>query len=61
MIGAVAVGVLLTVLVLTVPVISDIFEVTKLSADLVKYLFILPIIPLVVMEATKYFQKYTKF
>ena len=61
MIGAVAVGVLLTVLVLTVPVISDIFEVTKLSADLVKYLFILPIIPLVVMEATKYFQKHTKF
>lgn len=57
MIGAVVVGVALTIMVLTVPVVSSVFEVTALGSDLVKYIVMLPLIPLLVMETSKYFQR----
>ncbi|MGB5824352.1 MAG: cation-translocating P-type ATPase C-terminal domain-containing protein, partial [Proteocatella sp.] len=60
MIGAVAVGVALTAMVLTVPAVSGIFEVTALTSELAKYIIIFPMIPLLIMESTKYFQKNNK-
>lgn len=60
MIGAVVVGVSLTAMVLNVPAISGIFEVKALSSELVKYIVILPLLPMLIMESTKYFKKNNK-
>ncbi len=57
MILAVIVGVILTAMVLTVPFVSSIFEVSSISGEFLKYVVLLPFLPLLIMESTKFFQK----
>lgn len=57
MVLAVVVGVLLTAMVLTVPFVSSIFEVSAISGEFLKYVILLPFLPLLIMESTKIFQK----
>lgn len=57
MLYAVIIGIAMVALVLNVPFISDIFEVSKISGNLTLYVIGLSLIPFVVMEISKYFKK----